>query len=82
MNIATLSTRDFREQGRKTYVASYRAKEELVIHECFLVHYVNEGDSQRFSFVDDSQYSFGICDWILENRLNCHIRPIPFYWHS
>ena len=21
-----------------------------------------------------------ICDWILENRPNCHNRPIPFYW--
>ena len=23
-----------------------------------------------------------VCDWILENRLNCHPRPIPFYWPS
>ena len=23
-----------------------------------------------------------ICDWILENRPNCHTRPIPFYWPS
>ena len=21
-----------------------------------------------------------ICDWILENRPNCHTGPIPFYW--
>ena len=24
-------------------------------------------------------YAFIICDWILENRSNCHTRPIPFY---
>ena len=23
-----------------------------------------------------------ICDWILENRPNCHTWPIPFYWPS
>ena len=23
-----------------------------------------------------------ICDWILENRPNCHTGPIPFYWPS
>ena len=22
------------------------------------------------------------CDWILENQLNCHTRPIPFNWPS
>ena len=21
-----------------------------------------------------------VCDWILENRPNCHTRPSPFYW--
>ena len=25
---------------------------------------------------------FKIYDWILENRPNCHTRPIPFYWPS
>ena len=45
MNTATFSTRDCREQDRKTYVASYRANKELVIRECFLVNYINEGDS-------------------------------------
>ena len=23
-----------------------------------------------------------MCDWILENRPNCHTGPIPFYWPS
>ena len=23
-----------------------------------------------------------VCDWILENRPDCHTRPIPFYWSS
>ena len=31
MNIATFSTWDLREQGRKSYVASYRMNKELVI---------------------------------------------------
>ena len=31
MNIATFSIWDLREQGRKSYVASYQANEELVI---------------------------------------------------
>ena len=31
INTATFSTRDLRDQGRKSYVASYWAKEELVI---------------------------------------------------
>ena len=35
MDIATFSTRDLREQGRKSYVASYRANEELVITRMF-----------------------------------------------
>ena len=35
MNIATFSTRDLREQGRKSYVVSYWANEELVISRMF-----------------------------------------------
>ena len=35
MNIATFSTPDLREQGRKYYVASYRANQELVIPRMF-----------------------------------------------
>ena len=31
MNIATFSTQDLREQGHKSYVASYRKNEEFVI---------------------------------------------------
>ena len=31
MNVATFSTRNLREQGRKSYEASYRVNEELVI---------------------------------------------------
>ena len=31
MNIATFSTQDLREQGRKSYVATYQANKELVI---------------------------------------------------
>ena len=57
MNIATFSTQDLREQGRKSYVASYRANEYLVSRECFLVNYVNEGDSRKVSSVGNSQYT-------------------------
>ena len=35
MKIATFSTRDLQEQCRKSYVASYRANEELVISQMF-----------------------------------------------
>ena len=35
MDIATFSTLDLREQGRKSYVASYRANEQLVIPQMF-----------------------------------------------
>ena len=35
MNIATFSTRDLREQGRKSYVVSYWANKELVIPRMF-----------------------------------------------
>ena len=35
IDIATFSTRDLREQVRKSYVASYRANEELVISRMF-----------------------------------------------
>ena len=35
MNIAAFSTRDLREQDRKSYVASYRANKELVILRMF-----------------------------------------------
>ena len=31
LDITTFSTQDLQEQGRKSYVASYRANEELVI---------------------------------------------------
>ena len=57
MNIATFSTRDLREQGRKSYVASYRANEYLVSREYFLTNYVIEGDSRKVSSVDNSQYT-------------------------
>ena len=57
MNIAAFSTRDLQEQGCKSYVASYLANKELVTHECFIANYVNEGDSWKFSSVDDSQYT-------------------------
>ena len=42
MNIAAFSTRDLREQGCKSYEASYRANKELVV-----LNYVNEGDFPR-----------------------------------
>ena len=35
MNIATFSTRDLREQGCNSYVASYRANKELAISQMF-----------------------------------------------
>ena len=35
MKIATFLTRDLQEQCRKSYVASYRANEELVISRMF-----------------------------------------------
>ena len=55
MNIATFSTRDLWEQGCKSYLASYRANEELVIPRMFLANYDDKGDSRKFSSVDDSQ---------------------------
>ena len=57
MNIATFSTQDLREQGCKSYVASYHANEELVIPQMFLANYIDKGDSQKFSSADDSQYT-------------------------
>ena len=35
MNIAAFSTQDLRQQGRKSYVASYRVNEELLIPQMF-----------------------------------------------
>ena len=35
MDITTFSTLDVREQGRKSYLASYQANEELVIPRMF-----------------------------------------------
>ena len=35
MNVATFSTQDMQEQGRKFYVASYRVNKELVIPQMF-----------------------------------------------
>ena len=35
MKIATFSTQDLQEQCRKSYVASYRVNEELVISQMF-----------------------------------------------
>ena len=35
MNNATFSTRDLRQQGHKSYVASYHANEEWVIPQMF-----------------------------------------------
>ena len=35
MNIATFSTWDFREQGRKSYEASYQANKEVVVPQMF-----------------------------------------------
>ena len=35
MNIAAFSTRDLREQGRKSCEASYQANEELVVSQMF-----------------------------------------------
>ena len=56
MNFATFSTLDLREQGHKSYVTSYRTNEELVIPQMFSHEYINEGDSQKHSSADDSQY--------------------------
>ena len=57
INIATFSTRDFQEQGHKSFVASYQVNEELVMREYFLANYGNEGDSRKFSSADNSQYT-------------------------
>ena len=54
MNIVTFSTCDLRKPGHKSYVASYRVNKES--RECFLANYVDEGDLQKFSSIDDSQY--------------------------
>ena len=35
MNTATFSTRDLREQGRKSYLANYWANKELVIWQMY-----------------------------------------------
>ena len=66
MNITAFSTRDLREQGHKSYEASLTSFIRFVIsgkrriagwsRECFLTNYVNVGDLQKFSFVNDSQY--------------------------
>ena len=38
--------------------------------------------SQLFYFVCTLNIAYHNCDWILENRPNCHTGPIPFYWPS
>ena len=65
MNIAVFSTRNLREQGRKSCEASHWANEQLVACECFLANYVNEGDSRKFSSVNDSQYT--VCQKLHSN---------------
>ena len=67
MNIAAFSTRDLREQGHKSYEASLTSFIRFVISgkrriagwscECFLTKYVNVGDLEKFSFMNDSQYT-------------------------
>ena len=57
MNIAAFSTWDLQEQGCKSYVASYRVNEELVIPHMFSCNYINEGNSRKFSSTDNSQYT-------------------------
>ena len=58
MNIATFSTQDLQEQGHKSYVAIViRAMKNWWSRERFLVNYINEGDLQKVSAADDSQYT-------------------------
>ena len=81
MNIATFSTRDLQEQGGKSYVASYWESEELVIPWIFFLQTTsNEGDSQKFSSADDSQYT--VCDCLSEKMPSLHLPvlwKIPFW---
>ena len=58
MNIATFSTQDLQEQDHKSYVAIViRGMKNRWSREYFLTNYINEGDSQKFSSADDSQYT-------------------------
>ena len=62
MNIAAVLTRDLREQGHKSCKASYYYifmgwTKNWWSCECFLANYVNEGDSWKFSSMNDSQYT-------------------------
>ena len=43
----------------------YRANEELVIPRIFLVNYINEGDSRKFSSTDDSQCKVMLVKWAM-----------------
>ena len=57
MNIATFLIQYLWEQGRKSYVATYQVNKKLVISRMFLTNYISEGDSQKFSSADHSQYT-------------------------
>ena len=51
------------------------------------LHYKNDWTSKNLDYTLHFSCFYTViqgvlCDWILENRLNCHTRPIPFYWPS
>ena len=50
INFVTFSTQDLREQGHKSYVAMQLLGEQRIGDPAN-----DEGDSQKFSFADDSQ---------------------------
>ena len=66
MNIATFLPWDLREQDRKPYLCRWLTDEQRIgdtanifsqTSSCFLVNFVNKGDSQKLSSTDDSQYT-------------------------
>ena len=58
MDTTTFSTLNLREQGGKYYVVIVIERtKNWSSRECFLANYVNEGDLQKISSVNDSQYT-------------------------
>ena len=74
MKVATFSTRDLRT--RSQILCSYSRiaigwTKNWWSCECFLVNYVNEGDSRKFSSMDDSRYTVYL-------RLGFLLAPLNF----
>ena len=77
MDIATFSTWDLREQGCKSYIA-------IVIEwmkncsscKCFLANYVSEGDLQKISSMNDSQYTVFLFALMNSSKHQCNIQDL------